>query len=86
MLRFKMNPAWDEGLTQRNIGLQVTRTFTADSLGHVEPVRAHFQWQPYKTYLLDEYTRFPTMGETVFEFVDPSLSGIRMGNVRFSSC
>lgn len=70
MPRFKMNPAWDEGLTQRNIGLQVTRTFTADSLGHVEPVRAHFQWQPYKTYLLDEYTRFPTMGETVFEFVE----------------
>ena len=61
MLRFRMNPAWDEGLTQRNIGLQVTRTFTADSLGHVEPVRAHFQWQPYKTYLLDEYTRFPTI-------------------------
>lgn len=70
MLRFRMNPAWDEGLTQRNIGLQVTRTFTADSLGHVEPVRAYFQWKPYKTYLLDEYTRFPTMGETVFEFVE----------------
>lgn len=70
MERFKMNPAWGEALTRRNIGLQVTRTFTADSLGHVEPVRSHFQWQPYKTYLLDEYTRFPTMGETVFEFVE----------------
>lgn len=70
MERFKMNPAWGEALTRRNIGLQVTRTFTADSLGHVEPVRPHFQWQPYKTYLLDEYTRFPTMGETVFEFVE----------------
>ncbi|WP_455636197.1 hypothetical protein [Parabacteroides sp.] len=70
MPRFKMNPAWDEGLTRRNIGLQVTRTFTADSLGHVEPVHAHFQWRPYKTYLLDEYTRFPTMGEAVFEFVE----------------
>lgn len=67
---FKMNTAWRDLLEQRNIGLQVIRTFMADSLGHVEPAHPHFMGIPTKSYLLDEYRRFPTMGETVFEFVE----------------
>ena len=66
----KVNPAWRRALTQRHVGLQVTRLFTADSMSRVEPSLPLFHWTPTKSYRLEEYTRFPTMGETIFEFVE----------------
>lgn len=70
MPRFRLNPAWRTELTGRYVGLQATRLFTADSLGHVASALAHFRGRPYKTYVMKEWTRFSTMSESVFEFVE----------------
>lgn len=70
MPRMRLNSAWRDELERRHVGLQLTRTFGTRRLGHVERALPHFQWAPDKSYLLDEYKRFPTMGETVFEFVE----------------
>ena len=66
----RVNPAWRSVLTQRHVGLQVTRLFTADSMNRVDRPLPLFHWTPTKSYRLEEYTRFPTMGETIFEFVE----------------
>ena len=70
MPRIKLNSAWRDELERRHVGLQVTRALNARQLGHAERALPHFRWAPDKSYLLDEYKRFPTMGETVFEFVE----------------
>lgn len=78
---FRLNPNWADVLQQRSLGLQVLHTFTADSLNRIDTTYAHFRHKPYKTYLLDEYTRFTTMEEVVIEYI-PTLRFRRINNVR----
>lgn len=68
--KFRLNPLWREKLTARHVALQATRVFMADSFGHVATTMPHLLPVPYKSYLMDEWTRFPTMSQSVFEFVE----------------
>ncbi|MDL2264859.1 hypothetical protein LJC57_04335 [Parabacteroides sp. OttesenSCG-928-G07] len=66
---FKLNSAWEQQLLQRSVGLQVLYSYMADSLSIMERTTPHFQWKPYSSYILDNYTRFTRMDEVVIEFV-----------------
>jgi hypothetical protein len=66
---FKMNPSWEEELLQRSVALQALYIYTPDFINQTDTSYSYFLWAPDRTYLLDEYTRFPTMGEVVSEFV-----------------
>ena len=68
---FKLNPAWEEQLLQRSVGLQVLYSFFTDSMSRVDTTYAYFQWKPNRPYVLDEYTRFTTMEEVVIEYIPP---------------
>jgi len=70
---FKINPAWEESLLQRSVGVQAAYTFIPDSLNKMDINNPLFRWKPNKTYLLDEYTRFTTVEEIIIEFI-PSLT------------
>ncbi len=81
---FKINPSWEENLTQRTVGLQVLHAFNADSLSRIDTTYAHFQWKPDRSYILDEYTRFTRMDEVVIEFI-PSVRFRRINGKRILS-
>lgn len=66
---FELSSAWEQQLLQRSIGLQVLYSYMADSLSVLEKITPHFQWKPYSSYPLDNYTRFTRMDEVVIEFV-----------------
>lgn len=65
-----LNTAWASWLERRHLGLQVQRSFENGRPREAEAALPHFQWLPFKSYPLNDYRRFPTMGETVFEFVE----------------
>ena len=69
-----------EALLQRSVGLQVLQSYMADSLNRTAAGETQlFPWEPDWRYLLDEYTRFPTMAEVVTEFM-PGLRFRRTGD------
>ncbi|GHT30805.1 hypothetical protein AGMMS49574_11330 [Bacteroidia bacterium] len=78
---FIINPAWEEQLVQRSIGVQTLYSFTYDSISRTELSDPFFQWKPDVTYLLDEYTRFAQMREMFIEFI-PSLTFRTVDGVR----
>jgi hypothetical protein len=78
------NPAWNRELLKRSMGLQVLQSYRGDSLSVIKGVDALLQWKPDWRYLLDEYTRFATMGEVVTEFI-PGLRFKRIGDRRVLS-
>lgn len=80
----KLNPAWEEALARRSVGLQVLHAYTADSLLREKKDKPWFQREPDSRYLLDEYTRFGTMEEVVIEFIT-SLRFRRIGGKRLLS-
>ena len=65
----RLNPAWQDELVKRSVGLQVLHAYRSDSLVREKAEKPWFQWQPDWSYLLDEYTRFTTMEEVVIEFI-----------------
>lgn len=81
---FTINPNWQNQLLQRSIGLQTLYAYVADSLNLVDTTYAHFQWQPDRSYILDEYTRFTRMDEVVIEFI-PALRFRKIDNKRILS-
>lgn len=67
----RIDSGWQNYLEQRNLAVQVVEAFTSDSLSRVKPQPPYFNYKPYKSYLLDEYTRFPFMDEVFVEFITP---------------
>lgn len=67
----KIDSGWHDYLEQRNLGVQIVEAYTSDSLSRVKPLSPYFNYKPYKSYILDEYTRFARMDEVFLEFVTP---------------
>ena len=59
-----------DALKQRSVSMQIERRFEADTLFEWLPVRDNglFGEEPVR-YVLDDYTRFPTMAEDFVEFI-----------------
>jgi hypothetical protein len=68
----RIDSGWQDYLEQRNLAVQVVEAYTADSLSKIKPLPSYFNYKPYKTYILDEYTRFPRMDEIFIEFILPA--------------
>lgn len=79
-----LKPEWKTQLLQRSVGLQVQYVYSADSINRVDTTYSYFRWQPDRSYVLDEYTRFTTMEEIIIEFI-PSLRFRRYNDRRFLS-
>jgi hypothetical protein len=66
-----ISPVLEEALKARSVGMQVERRFTADTMYEFLPVRENglFDDDVVIRYVLDDYTRFPTMAEDFIEFM-----------------
>ena len=66
----KMSVSLREPLRRRSLAMQIEQKFTADTLYDLLPVRENGLFGNDEiVYLLDDYTRFPTMEEVFIEFV-----------------
>lgn len=66
----KMSASLREPLRRRSVAMQVEQRFTGDTLLDLLPVRSNGLFGTEEVvYLLDDYTRFPTMEEVFIEFV-----------------
>ncbi|RWY46004.1 hypothetical protein [Mucilaginibacter gilvus] len=69
---FGLTPGMQTSLQQQSLGMQVQNIYAGNKLKHYfEPVvdSTGFFGIPYKTYKLDDFTRFVTMEEVVREYV-----------------
>ena len=62
---------WSQALELRGLGMQLEKTFDADTLYTALPARMHriFDERTCTRYLLDDYTRFPLIEEICIEFI-----------------
>jgi len=61
-----------ESLAEENLHMQVSNAYHGEELQKEAPLSIDtmpFYYKPYKTYLLDNYTRFTTMEEVLREYV-----------------
>ncbi|MDR1783336.1 MAG: hypothetical protein LBR13_03655 [Dysgonamonadaceae bacterium] len=58
-----------ETLSERYIAAQLSETIKLDTLSNQIPFEKYYNITPTSSYDLDEYTRFSTLGETIFEFI-----------------
>ena len=66
----RMAASLKEALSQRSFAMQVERRFTPDTLYELLRVRENGLFGTHEiVYPLDDYTRFPTMGEVFIEFI-----------------
>ncbi|MBR5101300.1 MAG: hypothetical protein IKX34_08400 [Bacteroidales bacterium] len=66
----KLSASLREPLRQRSLAMQIEQKFTADTLLDLLPVKENGLFGNEEVvYPLDDYTRFPTMGEVFIEFV-----------------
>ena len=73
-------------IEMRALGLRATQAYLSDSLGRIAALTSGFNYPPYRTFLLDDYTRFGRMDEVFTEFITlvrlrPVSSGHRVLNV-----
>jgi hypothetical protein len=61
--------SWIGYLKNRMLGLQVVNAYTADSLSAIRSVVLPSHFVPDRSYVLDNYTRFPVMEELFIEFI-----------------
>jgi hypothetical protein len=61
--------SWISYLKNRTLGLQVANAYTADSLGAIRTIALPSHFVPDRSYVLDNYTRFPVMEELFIEFI-----------------
>lgn len=59
----------EEKMMERHIGAQLQKMIATDTLYHQLSEEKYYQLPIHTSYDLDEYTRFSTLGETIFEFV-----------------
>ncbi len=73
VLPFHLPEKWSHQLLQNSIGVQTQNAYLADERQHFilsnEEDTTVFYGKPDKRYLLDDYTRFPTMEEVMREYV-----------------
>ena len=67
----EMSPEYAKALEMRGLGMQLERNFDADTLYSALPAKVHEVFDPEdcKSYILDDYTRFPVMEELFVEFI-----------------
>jgi len=66
----KMSASLREPLRSRSVAMQVEQKFTGDTLFELLPVKGNGLFGDQEiVYILDDYTRFPTMEEVFIEFV-----------------
>ena len=65
----KPDSTWLDYLKLRNLSVQVTYAYTADSLSKIREITPCTSLFPQKQYILDDYTRFSTMEEVFIEFI-----------------
>ena len=75
---FNPDSTWLDYLQTRNLSVQVTHAYLADSLSIIKEITPCSYYRPYSRYELDEYTRFPNMEEVFIEFI--TFAGIRRTN------
>ena len=78
-----LSSAYAPALELRSLGMQVERNFNTDTLYAALPVRDQqiFGEDDRRSYVLDDYTRFPVMEELFVEFI-PELRVRRVGDRR----
>ena len=59
----------EKRLTERYLGVQMRQTTGDDASGDPAPAFSYKSFAPVAGYDLDEYTRFPTIAETILEYV-----------------
>ena len=66
-----LSPGYAEALELRGVAMQLERNFDSDTLYSVLPARQHLVLDPNscKSYILDDYTRFPVMEDIFIEFI-----------------
>ena len=64
-------PGYAEALELRGVAMQLERNFDSDTLYSELPARQHLVLDPNscKSYILDDYTRFPVMEDIFIEFI-----------------
>ena len=67
--RFTPDSTWIDYLGRRNLAVQVTHAYTADSLSSIQETVPCSYLRPFSRYVMDEYTRFPNMEEVFIEFI-----------------
>lgn len=84
---FSLSPRLAEKLRARSVHLQVENVYTEkEKIKTTEPATAKraFYGIPSKRYLLDDYTRFPTMEEVMREYVNEVMVRNKNGRFHFS--
>lgn len=66
-----LSPEYSGALELRGVSMQVEKNFDADTLYSALPRKEHkvFDPQACKSYILDDYTRFPVMEDIFIEFI-----------------
>lgn len=65
-----IDPSFKPILEERSFGMQILKSYGADLVtDNTIPVHNPFLGGKKKTYLLDDYTRFPVMEEVIIEYV-----------------
>ena len=66
----RLHPDWASALELRGMGMQLEKSFDADTLYSDVPARTHllFDERECHSYILDDYTRFQVMEEVLIEF------------------
>lgn len=65
----RLSKGWTPFLEKRNVARQISKAYPAPAMTKHPAASILERVKPTESYLLDEYTRFTTIGETVFEFV-----------------
>lgn len=79
-----LDSTWHQYLLQRSMGVQVMQVYTGDSINRIESASPHTFSKPYKSYILDEYTRFPFIEEILTEFIPITRVSKKDGKRTFS--
>jgi len=66
---FKPDSTWINYLGRRNLSVQVTQAYIADSLSRIKETVPCSYLRPSNRYILDDYTRFSNMEEVFIEFI-----------------
>ena len=67
--QFKPDSAWLDYFELRNLSLQVTHAYLADSLSIIKEIPSCTDLVPQRRYILDDWTRFTNMEEVFIEFI-----------------
>ena len=66
---FRPDSAWLNYIELRNLSVQVTHTYSADSLSIIQEIAPCTDYIPQRRYLLDDWTRFTNMEDIFIEFI-----------------